>query len=188
MLTLDSDVRAPPEQIKQQILAIAPILPGQKTSSNNQENVAPAHAPAPTAASRAPDMRMPTQGPSVMDAPRTAQPSAHTGSLIDLDSRPTNAAPPRTIPTYTNADPIAGNPFHPTSNPKNIAPIYNGIPSSTPTSNVPYSSNLMDDDRHLSNRMAGMSMHEPLRPRGNGPLRRTDTETSELDTFVDAEG
>jgi len=133
-------------------------------------------------------MRMPTEGPPVMAASQTAQPSAHTGSLIDLDSRPTNAAPPRTIPTYTNADPIAGNPFHPTSNPKNIAPIYDNIPASAPTSNVPYSSNFMDDDRHLSNRMAGMSMHEPLRPRGNAPLRRTDTQTSDVDTFVDAEG
>jgi hypothetical protein len=46
----------------------------------------------------------------------------------------------------------------------------------------------MDDDDHLSQPMAKLKMHEAMTPDGKKPLERTDTETSEMDVFVDAEG
>jgi hypothetical protein len=47
--------------------------------------------------------------------------------------------------------------------------------------------NFMDDDTGVSNQMSKLNMHETMQPEGNKPLKRTDTQTSELDVFVDAE-
>jgi hypothetical protein len=56
---------------------------------------------------------------------------------------------------------------------------------------APPGNSLMDDDHGLSgmnDKMKGMGLHEPMRPGGGKPLKRADTETSEVDEFVDAEG
>jgi hypothetical protein len=45
----------------------------------------------------------------------------------------------------------------------------------------------MDDDTGVSNQMSKLNMHGTMQPEGHKPLARTDTQTSELDVFVDAE-
>lgn len=45
----------------------------------------------------------------------------------------------------------------------------------------------MDDDADASHQMSKLNMHEAMVPVGQKPLKRTDTETSEMDEFVDAE-
>lgn len=54
----------------------------------------------------------------------------------------------------------------------------------------PAAKGLMDDDQHIdmmNDNMKGLNMHEPITPSGQKPLKRTDTETSEVDAFFDAE-
>jgi len=49
----------------------------------------------------------------------------------------------------------------------------------------------MDDDNHLNDKMGNMSMQQPLNPtsqESGRPIKRLDTETSDTDIFVDAEG
>lgn len=46
----------------------------------------------------------------------------------------------------------------------------------------------MDDDGDLNNEMSKMKVHETMVPQGQKPLQRADTDTNEVDTFVDAEG
>ena len=46
---------------------------------------------------------------------------------------------------------------------------------------------MLDDDDHLSTPMSKLNMHEAMVPEGQKPLKRTDTETSDVDVFVDAE-
>lgn len=80
--------------------------------------------------------------------------------------------------------------MHPTSDPKQLAPIYAAV-TAGPGGNPSHSNSLMDDDRHLNDRMSGMSMQQPLNPTSQGsgrPIKRTDTETSEPEVFVDAQG
>ena len=82
---------------------------------------------------------------------------------MDFDSRPSSTAPPE------------GNAMHPTSHPQ---------------TSQQKTANLMDDDgdvSHMNNQMSKMNMHEAMVPDGKKPLKRTDTETSEPDVFVDAE-
>lgn len=58
-----------------------------------------------------------------------------------------------------------------------------------PTS-TPKSTNLMDNDDDLTqmnSQMSKVNMHEAIVPDGKKPLTRADTETSEVDVFVDAE-
>ena len=52
----------------------------------------------------------------------------------------------------------------------------------------------MDDDSHvdlMNEKMKSTNMHEPMAPavgpQGDKPLKRTDTDTSEVDNFFDAE-
>lgn len=163
-LTYGSDPRAPPQQIVEQILAIAPILPGQNNKPKEQvadkkSNAAPPPAKPQPQAQHAPD------------------------NLIDFNSRPSSTAPPENRP-----DPLAGNPLHPTSNPKQIPPIHEATTITAPGGNASRGGNFLDDDRHLNDKMASMSMQQPLQPSSGRPIRRTDTETSELDEFVDAQG
>lgn len=81
---------------------------------------------------------------------------------------------------------ISGNPLHPTSNPKQVPNQYGG-PTPAPSSNAPRGGSLMDDDRQMNSQMGNMSLHQPLTPAGQ-PIKRTDTETSDTDVFVDAQG
>jgi len=206
-----SDAHAKPDHVVQQILSIAPILPGQKPGQQNtsQQHSSKAAAPEPaptkapaTASAKAPVPPQQSQAPApapAMNAPsRNQQPQ--NDNLIDFGgpSQPQASAIPRSQPqpgpSYSNqrtsADPIAGNPMHPTSDPKQLAPIYSEV-TAGPGGNPPPSNSLMDDDRQLNDRMSGMSMQQPLNPTSKGsgrPIKRTDTETSEPEVFVDAQG
>jgi hypothetical protein len=65
--------------------------------------------------------------------------------------------------------------MHPTSHPKAPAP--------------PGSNNLMDDDNDTSgmnDQMKDVRLQQPITPSAGRPLRRADTDTSEVDEFVDA--
>ncbi|RVX71997.1 hypothetical protein B0A52_04595 [Exophiala mesophila] len=148
-----------PKKVIDQILSIAPILPGQGA-------------------------------PQTVSSKAQAQPSApsnantsHGGSLIDFESRPSSTAPPE-APEKSN--PIAGNPLHPTSDPQPTIGQQNNAPRDVNSS----STNLMDDEddmTHLSNQTSSMNLQQPLVPSGQAPLKRADTETSDVDVFVDAE-
>jgi hypothetical protein len=53
----------------------------------------------------------------------------------------------------------------------------------------PQSGNLMDSDSGISgmnDQMRDMRLQQPMTPGGGKPLKRADTETSEVDEFVDA--
>jgi hypothetical protein len=65
--------------------------------------------------------------------------------------------------------------MHPTSHPQAPAPAG--------------SNNLMDNDNDASgmnDQMKNMHLQQPMTPSTVKPLQRTDTETSEVDEFVDA--
>lgn len=174
-----SDVHAPPDQIIQQILSIAPILPGQKAGQQKAPQQQPVTPSAPA-----------QKPPSIKEQPQN-------DNLIDFGAQPQSSgtAPlqPQSIPSSSRqqmgADPIAGNPLHPTSNPKQ-GPIHETTTTAAPVGNPLKQANLMDDNYHLNDRMANMSMQQPMHPTSQGdarPIKRLDTETSETDVFVDAE-
>ena len=217
----NSDAHARPDQVVQQILSIAPVLPGQKPGQHNTtqqksstaQRSAPAPAPSKSATASAPSRQPPTTAP--FQQPPTAMPSQHLPTAAPIKERVMNQQPqidslidfgghsqpqassipqsqPQAFPSYSNqrtgADPIAGNPLHPTSNPKQIAPIYDSITSSS--SNAPKSSSLMDDNYKLNDQMGSMSMQQPLYPTSSAdgrPIKRMDTETSDTEVFVDAQ-
>jgi len=65
--------------------------------------------------------------------------------------------------------------MHPTSHPQAPAP--------------PGSNNLMDNDQDVSgmnDQMKDMRLQQPMTPGVGKPLKRADTETSDVDEFVDA--
>ena len=173
------------------ILSIAPILPGQKPKNTSeseskhqpkatQGEEAPAPAPAPAAAG--------TKSATPAPAPTHLSVNAHhEDNLIDFDSRPPSVAPPESA--SSKADPIAGNILHDTKNPK-PTPVHQSTALNAPVGNPPKTANLMDDDDQMSgvnNQMSNMSLQQPMIPQGRTPLARMDTDTSELDVFVDAE-
>ena len=165
-----------PKELVDRILSIAPILPGQKGApepeARRQPQTTTQEAPI---VDEKPAVNTSTQG----------QLSAHD-NLIDFDSRPPSVAPPEPV---TKPD-IAGNPIHPTSNPQQT-PVHQSTTVNAPIGNPPKTANLMDDDHHLTgmnSQVSNMSLHQPLVPGGKTPLKRSDTETSEVDVFVDAEG
>lgn len=150
-----------------QILSIAPILPGQQTSTKQSQPV----STQPTKTSNA-----------SLQPPAPAQSQAHKPSvnLIDLDSRPTSTAPPE-----NTSNSIQGNPLHPTSNPKQVTPVHQSTAIAAPAGNQVPTGNLLDDDHQLNDKMSNMTMQQPLQPK---PIQRTDTDTNEPEEFVDAQG
>jgi hypothetical protein len=49
---------------------------------------------------------------------------------------------------------------------------------------------LMDDDQHdemMNDKLKDLKLHEPITPSEQKPLQRTDTGTSDVDAFFDAE-
>ncbi len=143
-----------PKALTEQILAIAPILPGQKVKS---------------------DFEIP---------PHASSTTLHHGN--DLQQGQTGAAP-----SYGGGNDLMD--FgDPASNVKAVAANQNN-PSQPRTRSV----SLMDDDRHLNamnDKMENMNLMGSLQASGQPspgkqrPLARTDTETSEVDAFFDAEG
>jgi hypothetical protein len=158
------------QKCEQQILAIAAILPHQGSSSGT------AKEPQSTAS----DPR----------SSSTAQPSSHNPpveNLIDFESRPSSTVPPE--PKAEKQPQNNSNPMHPTSDPKTF-PVHQSTVTPQPVGNPPKEANLLDLDDHndsgMNDKMSNLNMnHAPMAP---NPLKRTDTGTSEVDVFVDAEG
>ncbi|KEF56882.1 uncharacterized protein A1O9_07072 [Exophiala aquamarina CBS 119918] len=179
------------KELVNRILSIAPILPGQKqksaseTQSKHPEpkttNDGPAKAPAPAISEAKPGAPAPAPVPTHLSK------NAHQNdNLIDLDSRPPSVAPPEPA---NKVDPIAGNILHDTKDPK-PTPLHQNTALNAPVGNAPKTANLMDDDDHLSgvnNQVSNLSLQQPMVPQGRRPLQRMDTDTSEVDVFVDAE-
>ncbi|KIW19266.1 hypothetical protein PV08_03560 [Exophiala spinifera] len=157
-----------PKELVDRILSIAPILPGQG-SFGRRDSVR-------TARSTASNGPTSSGVPSHKDAPN--QGNTHE-NLIDFDSQP--------APATTKKDSVS--PENPRSDPQQ-APVHQSTTINAPIGNTPKSSNLMDDDDGgLNEKMSGMKMQEAMVPQGSSkPLKRADTETSEVDVFVDAEG
>lgn len=133
-----------PKAITEQILAIAPILPGQ---ARDRKYDIPPHNKNPENPTQAPPQPPP-------------QKAAVTANLIDFgsDSRPPSVPPP---------------------------PV-NNVQQKQP----PPPMGLMDDDQHdemMNDKLKDLKLHEPITPSERKPLRRTDTDTSEMDAFFDAE-
>lgn len=100
----------------------------------------------------------------------TASRPPHADNLIDLDSRPPSTAPPGDVSKDTSNQ-------------------TQSTMSKQDKASVP--ANLLDDDNVMgtvNEKMANMNMHEPMIPEGQKPLKRADTDTNEIDEFVDAEG
>jgi hypothetical protein len=155
-----------PKKALDQIFAIAPILPGSGTGSAKEPQ---------TSAS----------GPNA-SSPKNERKPAPVDNLIDLSSRPSSTAPPEQSDANKNI-------LHPTSDPKQTpAPQLQNNATPAPVGNPP-TGNLLDHDDHghadVNNKMSNLNInHEPMVPQGARPIKRTDTETSETDVFVDAEG
>lgn len=143
-----------PKTMTEQILAIYPILPGQKVNSDFE--IAP-HTSNAT----------PHDNNNLQPEQNAAEQSSGDGNdLIDFgDSAP-------------NAKAVTAN---------------QNISSQHRTRSV----SLMDDDQHINamnDKMGNMNLMGPMQTPGNPstgtprPLERTDTETSEVDSFFDAEG
>ena len=67
-----------------------------------------------------------------------------------------------------------------------MPPLTNNVQRKTP----PAAMGLMDDDEHIgmmNDKLKDLKMHEPIVPTGQKLLKRTDTDTGEVDNFVDAE-
>jgi hypothetical protein len=132
-----------PKAITEQILAIAPILPGQ---ARDRKYDIPPHNKNP---------ENPTQAPPQPPLQKTAM----TANLIDFgsDSRPPSVPPP-------------------VNNVQHMQP--------------PAPMGLMDDDQHdemMNDKLKDLKLHEPITPSEQKPLQRTDTGTSDVDAFFDAE-
>ncbi len=153
MLMENRDAKDPSEMTKQ-ILAIAPILPGQKV--NRDFDIPPHVTTSPT--------HNENNGQQTQQA--TTPASSGGNDLIDFGA----SAP--------NVKAVAAK--------QNVVSQYRAR-----------SVSLMDDDRHgsaMNDKMGSMKLMEPTKtpaPPTNGeerPLERTDTQTSEVDAFFDAEG
>ncbi|OAG40686.1 hypothetical protein AYO21_04984 [Fonsecaea monophora] len=140
------DPKASPDELVEKILSIAPILPGQIATSDQETR----------------------RHSLVQNEHGSHQAGGHlhaSDNLIDFDSRPPSTAPPEKHSTQGN--------------------------SQSQHTEQQKTANLMDDDHeemsHMNNQMSKMNMHEAMVPEGQKPLRRADTDTSEVDLFVDAE-
>lgn len=176
MADLCSDARDPKKCIEQ-ILAIAPILPGSGAQQGSVKQPNAATTPGKQATTTAPPVASTHQA---------------TSNLIDLDSRPSSTAPsePNAAAQKQNKSAVDHhNALHPTSNPQQIQPVHQSTATTAPIGNPPKQGNLldMDDDvQNTTNKMSDLNVsHQAMQPRS--PLLRTDTETSEADVFVDAE-
>lgn len=179
------------KELVNRILSIAPILPRQKHKSTSEPE--PKHHqpkatnddPVPAATEVKSTAHTPAPAPTHLSVNANQE-----DNLIDFDSRPPSVAPPEPATKPTKEDPIAGNVLHDTKNPQ-PTPVHQSTTLNAPVGNPPKTANLMDDDDHLSgvnNQVSNLSLQQPMVPQGRGPLQRMDTDTSEVDVFVDAEG
>ena len=164
-----------PKELTDKILAIYPIVPGQKPSSEQGESK-PSHTQQQTAQQSGQYAPQPASQPAAPPAKQQVQqPPRQQANLIDFDSRPSSTAPPEPV---RHVNPGPAQPAQPTSFSQQV-PL-----SQSTTVNPPRGSSLMDDD--LSHDMSKMNMHATMVPQGTKPLQRADTNTNEVDTFVDA--
>lgn len=176
---MNSDGRADPKTVIDTIFSIAPILPGQQRQSAQSSQPSQSSQPPQATQSK------PQPPPPQLQPQHTPVQSKPQQSLLDLDET-------------SKPDPIAGNPLHPTSNPKQIipqeannlqaTPVHQATTTAAPIGNAPKTSPTLMDDQ-LNNQMSNMTM-QPLTPTAgrDRPIKRTDTETSDVEVFVDAEG
>ncbi|EXJ87258.1 hypothetical protein A1O3_04217 [Capronia epimyces CBS 606.96] len=154
-----------PKELEDKILSIAPILPGQGKYD------------APDPLHHHHTAKAPAETPAQHQRPQSdAQP---TDNLIDFDPKPATAK-----------EGVAGNSVYSTSNAQQ-SPVHQATTINAPAGNPPKTANLMDDDEdvsHMNTQMSKINMHETMVPHGQAPLKRADTETSDVDVFVDAEG
>jgi hypothetical protein len=132
-----------PKSITEQILAIAPILPGQ---ARDRKYDIPPHNKNP-------------ENPTQALSQPPPQKAAMTANLIDFGSD---------------------------SRPPSVPPLVNNVQQRQP----PPPMGLMDDDEHdemMNDKLKDLKLHEPITPSERKPLQRTDTDTSEMDAFFDAE-
>ena len=158
----------------EQILAIAPILPGSGKGT----------------------VKSPNEGTPGKDNATVAHASAAhqaTANLIDFDSRPPSTAPPEAkvdVQAQNKAATEHHNVLHPTSNPQPTGPAHQSTVTPAPIGNAKaQEGNLLDFDDNVSqttNQLSHLNMsHQAMQPRS--PLARTNTGTSDVDVFVDAE-
>lgn len=158
----------------EQILAIAPILPGSGKGT----------------------VKAPNEVTSGKDSTTAAHASAAhqaTANLIDFDSRPPSTAPPEPkadVQAQNKAATDHHNVLHPTSNPQSTGPVHQSTVTQAPIGNVKsQEGNLLEFDDNVNqttDQLSNLNMsHQAMQPRS--PLARTNTGTSDVDVFVDAE-
>lgn len=187
-----------PKELEDKILSIAPILPGQgKPDARNptskhhhqqqsQQQSQPTNQAQPPAQASTKQPAGEAHPPSRTAPPQEAQAKTNpTDNLIDLESKPSTTAPAQPVPQQ---NPTPGNPIIPPSNAQ-VAPVHEATTINAPVGNARKTANLMDDDQdvsHMNDQMSNLKMHEAMVPQGQAPLKRADTESSEVDVFVDA--
>jgi hypothetical protein len=143
-----------------------------------------------TGVSAAAKQATPTKGKE----PAAAAAAAAPANLIDFDSRPPSTVPPEPKVDAQAANKAAvennENILHPTSNPQVTSPVHQSTATQAPLGNAKQGNLLDFDDDHdvrqTTSQMSNLNMsHQAMQPRS--PLQRTDTGTSEVDVFVDAE-
>ncbi|ETN37551.1 uncharacterized protein HMPREF1541_07173 [Cyphellophora europaea CBS 101466] len=166
-----------PKKCTEQILAIAPILPGSGAGQGSVK------APNET-----------TSGKESTTSTGTSAAHQATSNLIDFDSRPASTAPPEPkvdAQSHNKGATEQHNLLHPTSDPQQTQPVHQSTVTQAPTGNAKAAAggNLLDFDDEVhdtTNKVSSLNMSNPaMQPRS--PLQRTDTGTSEVDVFVDAE-
>lgn len=167
-----------PKKCTEQILTIAPILPG----SGSVKTPVKASSTASSA---------PAKKSAIPSAPAPA--AAAAPNLMDFDSRPSSTAPPEPAASAQKHNLAASdhhNLLHPVSDPQQKGPIHQSTATTAPIGNPPKHGNLLDvdDDLHeTTDKLSSLNVsHQAMQP-SRTPLQRTDTETSDMDVFVDAE-
>lgn len=163
-----------PKKCVEQIVAIAPILPGSGQGTVKAPNTT-------------------TSGKDSLTTANVSAAHQATANLIDLDSRPPSTAPPEPkvdVQAQNKAAFEHQNALHPTSNPQPSGPVHQSTATQAPLGNAkPAEGNLLDFDDHVNqttDQMSSLNMsHQAMQPRS--PLARTNTGTSDVDVFVDAE-
>jgi hypothetical protein len=139
--------------MSEQVLAISPILPGQK--ENPKFDIPPHSSTSPPQ----------NENDRRQNRKHSAPPAGNENDLIDFG--------------------------YPAANDKAVSTNKN-----IPSEHRNRSASLMDDDQHINamnDKMGNMKLMEPSKTpasppaKNEKPLKRTDTQTSEVDAFFDAE-
>lgn len=165
MLNLDCSDGETPKEVTAQILAIAPILPGQKQSTKE-----PAQASVP-----------PPENQAEQELSTQPQPQQQPQPQPQHKPQQTDQAPPaKSAPVQEDLIDLGS--LHVSDKPKEAGLSYTPVPEQQSVFPTPPPQSQAQSTHHA----ALSELHHNHSSLARNPLQRTDTETSEVDEFVDA--